>query len=48
MHYMQCRLRPEEGIGHPETGLEDSCEQLCGYWEWSLEEQPVFTTRLST
>ena len=36
--------RTEEGVRTPGTGITDSCEPLCGYWELnlsSLEEHPV-------
>ena len=37
-------MRPYEGIGSPGTGVTDSCELPCVYWELNpslLEEQPV-------
>ena len=36
-----------EGVGFPETGIIDSCELPCVYWELNagpLEEQPVLLT----
>lgn len=40
----QCPLRPEKGKNALGTGVEDSCEMPCRYWESSpdsLEEHPV-------
>ena len=39
--------RPEEGIKSVGNGITDSCEPLCGCWEWNpgpLREQPVLLT----
>lgn len=38
-------LESGEGVGSPGTGVTDSCELACGYWELNpgaLEEQSVF------
>lgn len=47
-----CLKRPEDGIRYHETGVTDSCESACGFWELnsgSLEDQLVFlTTELSS
>lgn len=48
--YVPCaclmHLEPEEGVRFLVTpGVVDSCEQSCGFWEWSmgpLEEDQVF------
>jgi hypothetical protein len=38
--WYQCR--PEQGIRSPGTGVTDSCDLPCGFWELNpLEEHPV-------
>lgn len=45
--YMPGVLRPEEGMGSPETEVTDDCELPYGCWGLNLdplEEQPVLLT----
>lgn len=42
-----CCWEPEEGVGSPQTGVNDSCEMSCGCLESNQgppEEHPVFLT----
>ena len=45
---MQCPQRPAEGIRYTRTGVTDSCELLCGCWEWNPGPQKEQAALLST
>ena len=45
--HVWCPERPEVDVKSSETGVTDSCELPCEYWELKtdpLEDQPVFLT----